>query len=961
MTMNSLRLIQCSMGMAALSSGISLAAAPPVYPVPQQPKWTSQTVTSAGKPSVVLRSAKTAGNRMLDGVPEKSGAYKLVVSPQGRVSIGAHDERGAFYAMQTLRQLGKKTGSGDVVQLPVGEVTDWPDVEFRGTVEGFYGTPWSHEARLSQLRFYGQNKMNTYIYGPKDDPYHSSPHWRDPYPATQAAQIRELVKTARENHVDFVWAIHPGKDIKWTEEDMNNVIKKFEMMYKLGVRSFSVFFDDIFGEGTKADKQALLLNKINNEFVKVKKDVTPLVMCPTEYNRGWSDPKPGTYLDILGEQLDPSVHVMWTGDSVCHDITLEGQQWVNRRIKRPSYVWWNFPVTDYCRSNLCMGRVYGLAQEPGAAQELGGFVSNPMDKPEASKVPLFGVADYSWNIKGFDSDTSWKEGVKRLFPQAAEAMQIFVNHNSDQGPNGHGYRREESVEIAPVVQRVLEAVKKGGKPSRADADLLRKEFARMAAAAPVIRERANNPRLMQEIGAWVDAFEQLGRAGQYAMNALQDGNSKTAVVDLIRVTQALAAMERISRQHNQAGQLNQSVVKTGSRVMTPAVQELADAVSNKVFADVAGSPAILPKPMVKGGNMDGAAQFCDGDRNTFWHSGAYGEKGDWYGADYGTLIPVRSVEVLMGRNDSDGDYVAKGQLEATQDMQTWKPLGPQTSGPQVVWQNDRPVPVRAVRYRVVEPKMTDSGRAVWTAVREIAVNAPAPSRAASNVEGLENVSVQKTDKIVGLNRVMETRKIKPGEFISLTLERPTDATWLEVNLGRDDLNDWAEVTLDVEGSAKPPVQKLDRQGQNFIARGPQLPKGVKGMKLVNKSDREQDIVLNMFKFDVPPADPSANMAALTDRNLKTVYGADRPLDVIVPNLDNLKATRVLIVGSAACSVQARKGEGPWVQVGKRAAGAGVSEFAIPAGTSAVRLFYNAPQQDAVINEVIFPSQKAGSK
>lgn len=53
--------------------------------------------------------------------------------------------------------------------------------------------------------------MNTYIYGPKDDPYHSSPHWRDPYPADQAAQIKELVKVAKENHVDFVWAIHPGQ------------------------------------------------------------------------------------------------------------------------------------------------------------------------------------------------------------------------------------------------------------------------------------------------------------------------------------------------------------------------------------------------------------------------------------------------------------------------------------------------------------------------------------------------------------------------------------------------------------------------------------------------------------------------------------------------------------------------------------------------------------------------------
>lgn len=127
------------------------------------------------------------------------------------------------------------------------------------------------------------------------------------------------------------------------------------------------------------------------------------------------------------------------------------------------------------------GRVYGLATEPGAKESMGGFVSNPMDKPEASKVSLFGLADYTWNINGFKSEESWKEGVKRLFPQAAEAMQVFVNHNSDQGPNGHGYRREESVEIEPVVKRVLEAAREG-KVAKADTALLKKEFARMAAA-----------------------------------------------------------------------------------------------------------------------------------------------------------------------------------------------------------------------------------------------------------------------------------------------------------------------------------------------------------------------------------------------------------------------------------------------------------------------------------------------
>lgn len=67
----------------------------------------------------------------------------------------------------------------------------------------------------------------------------------------------------------------------------------------------------------------------------------------------------------------------------------------------------------------------------------------------------------------------------------------------------------------------------------------------MAAAAPVIRARANNPRLMKEIGAWVDAFEQLGHAGQHAVAALEENNAREAATRLVQATQALAAMDGI--------------------------------------------------------------------------------------------------------------------------------------------------------------------------------------------------------------------------------------------------------------------------------------------------------------------------------------------------------------------------------------------------------------------------------
>ena len=94
--MNGFQLLQCGLSVAAFLAGSALAAPPAVYPSPQQSKFTSQTVAFSGKPSVTIRSAKAGGSKLLDGVPEKSGAYKLVISPQGKVGIGAHDERGGI-------------------------------------------------------------------------------------------------------------------------------------------------------------------------------------------------------------------------------------------------------------------------------------------------------------------------------------------------------------------------------------------------------------------------------------------------------------------------------------------------------------------------------------------------------------------------------------------------------------------------------------------------------------------------------------------------------------------------------------------------------------------------------------------------------------------------------------------------------------------------------------------------
>lgn len=375
-------------------------------------------------------------------IPSHKEGYYIEVNDNHIVIAGA-DARGTFYGVQTLAQMVRQ---GD---LSLCTIEDYPDITFRGVVEGFYGTPWSHEARMRQLEFYGKNKMNTYIYGPKDDPYHSSPNWRKPYPEKEAAQIHELIEQATRHEVNFVWAIHPGKDIKWTEADRDALIQKFEAMYQLGVRSFAVFFDDISGDGTDPVRQAELLNYIDNNFIQQKHDVSPLVMCPTEYNKSWSNME-GSYLTTLGEKLNPSIHVMWTGDRVISCIDKPTLDWINPLIQRKAYIWWNFPVNDYVRDHLLLGPVYGNAKD--IKDDMSGFVSNPMEHAESSKISLYSVADYTWNLETYDSIQSWKHAIKDLLPQKAAYLETFATHCSDLGPNGHGFRRDESVSLQPVLK-----------------------------------------------------------------------------------------------------------------------------------------------------------------------------------------------------------------------------------------------------------------------------------------------------------------------------------------------------------------------------------------------------------------------------------------------------------------------------------------------------------------------------
>lgn len=638
------------------------------------------------------------------GVP---GAYRLEVGPKG-IIIDGFDEAGAFYGIQTLRELMQSPAASEG-KLPCLTVGDWPELPYRGVVEGFYGNPWPHSVRKALIGFYGKYKMNTYLYGPKDDPYHSCPSWRLPYPEDKAREIKELVDECRRNRVEFVWAIHPGQDIKWNEEDYARLLAKFESMYSLGVRSFAIFFDDISGEGTDPLMQTGLLNRLNRDFVRAKGDVAPLTVCPTDYSRLWANPGPQGSLAVYGRTLDKDIKVFWTGDVVCSDLTRETMQWLNSRIGRPGYYWWNFPVTDYVHNIVMQGPAYGLDTTLDAT-DLCGIVSNPMEHGEASRLALYGVADYAWNPSAYNPLDNWERALRAVEPGAADAYRTFAIHSCD---TETGYRRDESWETE---------VFRLDNWDDAAAAALREEFSRICDVPARMEEHASEA-LLKELRPWLVEFGKIGRRGTAAID-LMEMYRGGACDSLFWDSYARAMMTAADRDLYEAH-------KSGTMKLHPFYENAMDDLADAFLTRLLGHRPMLLRGMssfANGATVQTKLMF-DGDPQTYYTSGASQSTGDWIGVDLGGVFAVDTVSVLQGRNSVDDvDYFDHAVMECSADGKTWTRLGDTlVRCYEPVWKGE-PVQARYVRLRKLE-----SAKKNYAAVRSFTVNPPDAS--ALGIEG----------------------------------------------------------------------------------------------------------------------------------------------------------------------------------------------------------------------------------
>lgn len=437
------------------------------------------------------------------------------ISKKGTILIKGKDGDGTFYGVKTLIQLAEK--EDDNVEIMNVMISDEPSMSVRGIIEGFYGNPWSHQDRLDQIEFYGDYKLNTYIYAPKDDPYHRE-KWRLPYPENEMNRMEELINTAKRNKVDFVFALSPGIDIVFDgqsgEEDFNALLAKSESLYDMGVRSFAILFDDIANK--QGDKQANLLNRFNEEFIKTKDDVMPLITVPTEYNTHAMGPIGGLspYTKAFSETLDKDIKVMWTGQAVVSEaLPLENVEFMRNVYGDRIGVWWNYPVSDYLRSKLALGPIIDI--DNSLEGKLDFFTMNPMEHANLSKISLATGADYSWNTENYDSDRSWNRSIELLFNDLAPEMKTFADHSSRM-TGGWSVGRGDAVNVRKTMDEFWLKLSKRQDTSQ-EVTLLTKEFTNMVLAADKLKEELPQETL-NEVLASLNKLKLLGENDQLALD-----------------------------------------------------------------------------------------------------------------------------------------------------------------------------------------------------------------------------------------------------------------------------------------------------------------------------------------------------------------------------------------------------------------------------------------------------------
>jgi len=296
--------------------------------------------------------------------------------------------------------------------------------QYNGTIEGFYGQPWSGSQRkqlFAWMREWGG--MNAYLYAPKDDLKHRN-RWRDLYLPEELEKLQSLIRVAHSHEIQFIYAISPGLDIQYSDvKDQKLLFRKLDQLVKIGVRQFAVLLDDIPPNLSDMDKshfqtfaaaQSYLVNEVQH-YLHQQSIENELLFCPTIYCGRMAnyEVKESEYLQEIGEKLNAKVVIFWTGPEVISpEISIESIIELQSVIRRKPLIWDNLHANDYDLHRVFVGPYSG--RPPELQKETVGIMSNPNCEFWANYIPLKSLALF---LQSESNEWNPREVYLQLIPE----------------------------------------------------------------------------------------------------------------------------------------------------------------------------------------------------------------------------------------------------------------------------------------------------------------------------------------------------------------------------------------------------------------------------------------------------------------------------------------------------------------------------------------------------------------
>jgi hyaluronoglucosaminidase len=193
-----------------------------------------------------------------------------------------------------------------------------------------------------------------------------------------------------------------------------------------------------------------------------------------------------------------------------------------------------------------------------------------MEHAESSKIALYSIADYTWNMKNYDYMSSWDKALKDLLPESAEALKIWASYNEDLGPNGHGFRRDESRELQPIAKAAV----KGDKNAIAQ---LYGKCMELELAINLLLADKTNPALIVEQRPWLEYGKLVAQFGMNvcatAMTNLDKASGFINFDNLYKEARSIQA-QMYNLANSDILHPHQPGIKVGSLVLIPTLNEI---------------------------------------------------------------------------------------------------------------------------------------------------------------------------------------------------------------------------------------------------------------------------------------------------------------------------------------------------------------------------------------------------